>query len=148
MNIITVFYPRKACARGPREKKSNLRRELESSYFSLRLYWEKGYRLVRVSHGSDHDSCIPHSVCIIFPDTLRWQGKTEEKLWCIQCTQSNCSKGSGIRVDKCDKGDSRQQFYYDDGRIRSRKNHSLCFERKGRSIELDSCNKSIYQKVQ
>ena len=79
---------------------------------------------------------------------LRWQGKTEEKFWCIQCTQSNCSKGSGVRVDKCDREDERQQFYYDDGRIRSKKDHSMCFERRGRSIELDSCSKSINQKVQ
>eukprot|EP00804_Cyclotella_cryptica_P007063 CCRYP_014504-RB/>CCRYP_014504-RB protein AED:0.00 eAED:0.00 QI:354/1/1/1/0/0/2/1950/134 len=121
IQIVTVFYPQNAHARGSVKKKNNLRRELDSSYFSLRLYWQKGYR---------------------------WQGKTEEKFWCIQCTQSDCSKGSRVRVDKCDRGDSRQQFYYDDGRIRSRKNHSMCFERKGRSIQLDNCNTSIYQKVQ
>eukprot|EP01082_Thalassiosira_pseudonana_P011135 g10557.t1 g10557 contig4:2102746-2103445(-) len=98
---------------------SNLRRRLGNEYFNLRLNWERGYR---------------------------WQESSSEKYWCIACTRSSCSKGSGIRIDKCDKGDSRQQFYYDSGRIRSRKNKSVCFERQGRSIKLDSCNTSRSQK--
>ncbi|KAL7519066.1 hypothetical protein ACHAWX_003865 [Stephanocyclus meneghinianus] len=119
LHITTFFSSCKTYASGSADTKSNLRRKLDSSYFRLRLYWEKGYR---------------------------WQGKSEEKFWCMQCNQSSCSKGSGVRIDKCDREDPRQQFYYDDGRIRSRENHSMCFERKGRSIELNSCNKSIYQK--
>lgn len=77
----------------------------------------------------------------------RWQEKSSEKFWCIECTRSSCSKGSGIRIDNCNRKDSRQQFYFDGGRIRSRKNKSMCFERKGRQIKLDSCNNSKSQKV-
>eukprot|EP00956_Cyclotella_meneghiniana_P028135 scaffold64934_cov55-Cyclotella_meneghiniana.AAC.2 len=90
-----------------------------NKYFNLRMYWQKGYK---------------------------WQDSNSEKFWCIECTRSSCSKGSDIRIARCDRKDSRQQFYYDNGRIRSRKNKSMCFERKGRQIKLDSCDGSNSQK--
>lgn len=93
-------------------------REL-NSYFNLRLFWKKGYR---------------------------WQESSSEKKWCMQCTSSGCPEGSSIKIDTCDRSDSRQQFYFDNRRIRSRKNKDVCLERQGRSIKLDQCNNSINQK--
>ncbi len=93
-------------------------REL-NSYFNLRLFWKKGYR---------------------------WQESSSEKKWCMQCTSSGCPEGSSIKIDTCDRSDSRQQFYFDNRRIRSRKNKDVCLERQGRSIKLDRCNDSSSQK--
>mmetsp|Transcript_31231 Transcript_31231/g.65314 ORF Transcript_31231/g.65314 Transcript_31231/m.65314 type:complete len:189 (+) Transcript_31231:151-717(+) len=93
-------------------------REL-NSYFNLRLFWKRGYR---------------------------WQESSSEKKWCMQCTLSGCPEGSSIKIDTCDRSDSRQQFFFDDGRIRSRKNKDVCLERQGRSIKLDQCNNSSSQK--
>mmetsp|Transcript_12561 Transcript_12561/g.26401 ORF Transcript_12561/g.26401 Transcript_12561/m.26401 type:complete len:189 (+) Transcript_12561:141-707(+) len=93
-------------------------REL-NSYFNLRLFWKRGYR---------------------------WQESSSEKKWCMQCTLSGCPEGSSIKIDTCDRSDSRQQFYFDNRRIRSRKNKQVCLERQGRSIKLDQCNNSSSQK--
>jgi len=87
-------------------------------YFRLRLTWKKGYR---------------------------WQESSSEKWWCMRCKSSSCSKGSGIEVDKCSRNDSRQQFYFDNDRIRSKKS-GRCLERRGRSIKLDTCDSSRNQR--
>ncbi len=55
---------------------------------------------------------------------------------------NRCSKGSGIKIARCKKDDWRQHFFFDDGRIRSRRNKDVCLERDGRSIHLQNCNKS------
>lgn len=86
--------------------------------FRLRLTWKKGYM---------------------------WQEKSSERFWCMRCKSSSCSKGSGIEIDKCSKNDSRQQFYFDENRIRSKKSHQ-CVERSGRSIKLNNCSSSSRQK--
>ena len=100
-------------------KSKYLRTRELGTYFNIKMYWKSGYR---------------------------WQGSTSEKKWCMKCISNSCSRGSGIKIEKCDTGDSRQQFYYDDGRIRSRKNKAACFERDGRSIKLRSCSDSRDQK--
>lgn len=86
--------------------------------FRLRLTWKNGYR---------------------------WQEKSSERYWCMRCKSLSCSKGSGIELDNCSKNDSRQQFYFDDKRIRSSKS-GHCLERRGRSIKLDTCGSSQNQK--
>mmetsp|Transcript_11054 Transcript_11054/g.16816 ORF Transcript_11054/g.16816 Transcript_11054/m.16816 type:complete len:189 (+) Transcript_11054:199-765(+) len=98
-------------------KKVEKRRKL-NSHFNMKIFWKPGYR---------------------------WQGRSGEKKWCMVCKTSRCLKGSGIKIDKCDRDDSRQHFYFDDGRIRSRRNTSVCLERRGRSIVLDNCDRSINQ---
>jgi hypothetical protein len=92
-------------------------RELES-YFNLKIYWQQGYR---------------------------WQGSTKEQKWCMKCRSDNCSDGTGIKIARCDKDDPRQQFYFDDRRIRSRKNNDMCLKRYGRYIAMDGCDNSSDQ---
>ena len=87
-------------------------RELESA-FNLRIYWQQGYL---------------------------WQGSSKERKWCMKCRSSNCSDGTGIKVARCDRDDPRQQFYFDNRRIRSRKNTDMCLKRYGRYIAMDGCD--------
>ena len=87
-------------------------------YFRLRLTWKNGYR---------------------------WQESRSERWWCMRCKSSSCGKNSGIVIDKCSRSDSRQQFYFDNSRIRSKKS-GRCLERRGRSIKLDTCDGSRKQK--
>jgi len=89
-----------------------------TSYFRLRLTWKKGYM---------------------------WQESSSERWWCMRCKSSSCSTGSAIEIDKCSGNDSRQQFYFDDNRIRSKKS-GRCLERRGRSIKLDTCGIARNQK--
>mmetsp|Transcript_524 Transcript_524/g.1043 ORF Transcript_524/g.1043 Transcript_524/m.1043 type:complete len:187 (+) Transcript_524:35-595(+) len=93
------------------------RREL-NTYFNMRLFWKSGYR---------------------------WQESSSEKKWCMKCKSSKCPKGSGIKIARCSRDDWRQNFFFDDGRIRSRRNKNVCLERQGRSIVLDNCNSSSDQ---
>ena len=93
----------------------DVRRRLPGSYFNVRLYWKEGYR---------------------------WQGSTSEKFWCMKCQSSGCNKGSGVKISKCDRDDWRQHFFFDDGRIRTRRNLDVCLERSGRSIIFKGCNGS------
>ena len=86
--------------------------------FRLRLTWKKGYM---------------------------WQEKSSERFWCMRCKSSSCSKNSAVEIDKCSKNDSRQQFYFDGDRIRSKKS-GQCIERRGRSIKLNNCGSSSNQK--
>ena len=92
-------------------------REL-SSHFNLRLYWKRGYR---------------------------WQERSSERWWCLQCRSSSCSKGSSVKIEKCNRKWASQHFYFDDGRIRSRRNRAVCLERDGRSIHLQTCDNSRHQ---
>lgn len=85
------------------------------TYFNMRLYWKQGYQ---------------------------WQESSSEKKWCMKCRSNRCSKGTGIKVARCNRDDWRQNFFFDDGRIRSRRNKDVCLERQGRSIVLDNCNSS------
>jgi hypothetical protein len=95
-------------------------RDLVSTpYFNLRLFWQKGYR---------------------------WQESTRETFWCLTCDNSDCDQGSKVEVKWCDRDDSRQQWYFDNGKVRSRKNKSQCLQRYGREIRLRSCTRSKYQK--
>lgn len=95
-------------------------RELESQHFNLKLYWQQGYR---------------------------WQGSSSERKWCMKCRSNNCSDGTGIKIARCDKDDPRQQFYFDNRRIRSRKNNGMCLKRYGRYIALDGCDNSDSDQV-
>ena len=89
-----------------------------ASSFRLRLTWKNGYM---------------------------WQESRSERWWCMRCKSSSCAKGSGIEIDKCSRNDSRQQFYFDNNRIRSKKS-GRCLERRGRSIKLDTCDSSRNQR--
>merc|ERR1719253_1953864 len=84
----------------------------------MRLFWKQGYK---------------------------WQESGSEKKWCMKCASSKCPKGSGLKIGRCDKTDWRQHFFFDDGRVRSRRNKDVCLERKGRSIELSTCKHSFNQ---
>ena len=95
-----------------------LRRRMLGRYFNIKMYWTEGYR---------------------------WQGRPYEKKFCMQCTLNNCPQGSGIKVERCDRSDLRQQFFFDSGSIRSKRNNDVCLERSGRSIKLESCNGSVHQ---
>eukprot|EP00584_Thalassiosira_punctigera_P016278 CAMPEP_0172570780 /NCGR_PEP_ID=MMETSP1067-20121228/128820_1 /TAXON_ID=265564 ORGANISM="Thalassiosira punctigera, Strain Tpunct2005C2" /NCGR_SAMPLE_ID=MMETSP1067 /ASSEMBLY_ACC=CAM_ASM_000444 /LENGTH=184 /DNA_ID=CAMNT_0013362953 /DNA_START=45 /DNA_END=596 /DNA_ORIENTATION=- len=97
-----------------RRKPRRARREL-NNHFNMRIYWKEGYR---------------------------WQESSSEKKWCMQCKTNRCLKNSGLKIEQCDRGDWRQHFYFDDGRIRSRRNKAVCLEREGRSIVLENCNGS------
>lgn len=88
-------------------------------YFNLRLYWDKTYR---------------------------WQETSKETWWCMTCASSTCEKGSKIEIKNCDRNDSRQQWYFDRNKIRSRKNKKMCLHRFGRSIKLSPCTRTKYQK--
>mmetsp|Transcript_13485 Transcript_13485/g.22972 ORF Transcript_13485/g.22972 Transcript_13485/m.22972 type:complete len:188 (+) Transcript_13485:220-783(+) len=116
--ILIVYKATTANASSNRNKLRKTRRQL-NSHFNMRLFWKKGYR---------------------------WQESSSEKKFCMQCRSDRCSKGSGLKIEKCDKGNWRQHFYFDDGRIRSRKNKSVCLERDGRSLHLQTCNNSLDQK--
>jgi hypothetical protein len=85
------------------------------TFFNLRLYWEQGYR---------------------------WQESPSEKFWCLKCQNSGCTRGSGVKIARCSKDDWRQHFFFDDGRIRTRRNLDVCLERSGRSIVLKGCDSS------
>lgn len=98
-------------------KRRKVKRKL-NSHFNLKIFWKRGYQ---------------------------WQESSSEKKWCMCCKTNRCLKGSGLKIEKCNKGDWRQHFYFDDGRIRSRRNKSVCLEREGRSIVLENCNRSIDQ---
>ena len=87
--------------------------------FNLRMYWRSGFM---------------------------WQESPTEKKFCLKCQSGTCSKGSGVKIAKCDRSDKRQQWFYDQGRVRSRKNTSVCLDRVGRYIELRTCNNSTDQK--
>ena len=87
-------------------------------YFRLRLTWKNGYK---------------------------WQGSRSERWWCMRCKSSSCSKNSKIEIANCSKNDSRQQFYFDNNRIRSKRS-GRCLERRGRSIKLDTCDSSRNQR--
>ncbi len=87
-------------------------------YFRLRLTWKSGYK---------------------------WQGSRSEKWWCMRCKSPSCSRNSGIEITKCSRNDSRQQFYFDNNRIRSKRS-GRCLERRGRSIKLDTCDGSRNQR--
>ncbi|KAL7554498.1 hypothetical protein ACHAWF_018089, partial [Thalassiosira exigua] len=78
-------------------------RGLQTHYFNLRLYWRSGYR---------------------------WQESSSEKKFCLHCRLNSCSRGSGVKVMKCNRNDSRQHFFFSDGRIRSRKNTAACLQRE------------------
>jgi hypothetical protein len=96
----------------------NKRRRIQGTsyyYFNVRLYWKEGYT---------------------------WQESTSEKFWCMKCQSSGCNKGSGIKIAKCDRDDWRQHFFFDDGRIRTRRNLDVCLERSGRSIIFKGCDGS------
>lgn len=97
---------------------SSIAHREQQSYFNLKIFWEQGFR---------------------------WQGSTTERKWCMTCRSSKCSNGTGIKVSRCDKDDPRQQFYFDDRRIRSRKNKDMCLKRYGRYIALDDCSRSSDQ---
>jgi hypothetical protein len=85
------------------------------TFFNLRLYWEQGYK---------------------------WQESPSEKFWCLKCQNSGCTRGSGVKIARCSKDDWRQHFFFDDGRIRTRRNLDVCLERSGRSIVLKGCDSS------
>lgn len=65
---------------------------------------------------------------------------------CMQCKLNRCPANSSIKVERCNRSDSRQQFFFDSGRIRSRKNPRVCLNRDGRSIILKPCSTSRHQK--
>ncbi|KAL3780786.1 hypothetical protein ACHAW5_004899 [Stephanodiscus triporus] len=90
-------------------------RELFGDYFNVRLYWKQGYK---------------------------WQGSSSEKFWCMKCQNNSCTDGSGVKIARCRRNDWLQHFFFDDGRIRSRRNLDVCLERSGRSIVLRGCNSS------
>lgn len=104
----------------PKSKPNHAQRKL-ITYFNMKLYWKSGYK---------------------------WQESTSEKKWCMKCASNKCPKGSSIKIARCNRGDWRQNFFFDDGRIRSRRNKDVCIERqrKSRSIALDNCNSSFDQK--
>jgi hypothetical protein len=113
-DVVAVVSPERA--RPSHETRAHhLRRRLPSSYFNVRLYWKDGYR---------------------------WQGSTSEKFWCMKCQSSGCDRGSGVKISKCDRDDRRQHFFFDDGRIRTRRNLDVCLERSGRSIIFKGCDGS------
>lgn len=88
-------------------------------YFNLRLFWDRSYR---------------------------WQESSRETFWCMACTPSTCEPGSKVDLEWCDRNDDSQQWYFDNYKIRSRKNKQMCLQRFGRSIKLQSCTRSKYQK--
>ena len=64
----------------------------------------------------------------------------------MQCKLNLCRQDSHIKVERCNRSDPRQQFFFDNGRIRSRKNTKMCLNRVGRSIMLKPCSNSRHQK--
>lgn len=101
-----------------KHRQTKKERKLAGEYFNLRMYWKQGYR---------------------------WQESTSEKFWCMKCRNSGCTVKSGIKIAKCDKDDWRQHFFFDDGRVRSRRNKAVCLERSGRTILLNNCKSSTDQ---
>ena len=95
------------------------KRELLGSYFNMRLFWKEGYR---------------------------WQENPAERKWCMKCQNNRCSRGTGIKIAKCNRDDWRQHFFFSEGRIRSRRNKDVCLKRDGRSIVLSNCSNSQNQK--
>ena len=93
----------------------------KAAYFKMRMYWQRGYY---------------------------WQESSTERFWCMKCSRIDCGKGSRIKIDKCSNSDSRQQWFFSSGRIRSRKNKSQCIERTGggRYLALSTCDNSRHQK--
>lgn len=98
---------------------TGVQRELVGSTFNMRIFWKPGY-------------------C--------WQEICREWYWCMQCKLNRCPANSSIKVERCNRSDSRQQFFFDSGRIRSRKNPRVCLNRDGRSIILKPCSTSRHQK--
>jgi len=77
----------------------------------IRLYWKRGYY---------------------------WQESRKEKKWCMEGSRD----GETIDVQKCDSSSS-QQFRFIDGnpgQIQSCRNSKLCFEMKGSTVKLDTCD--------
>ena len=103
----------------PSRKPTNANDLVTKPYFNLRLFWRKDYR---------------------------WQETSRETFWCMTCTSSSCSPGSKVEVKWCNRSDSRQQWYFDNDKIRSRKNKQLCLQRYGRSIKLNECSSNKDQK--
>mmetsp|Transcript_30349 Transcript_30349/g.54979 ORF Transcript_30349/g.54979 Transcript_30349/m.54979 type:complete len:187 (+) Transcript_30349:280-840(+) len=112
--LVLIAYEATAANDSSSPKPREKKREL-NSHFNMRIFWKNGYR---------------------------WQNSSSEKKWCMQCKANKCPKGSGIKVERCDRDDWRQHFYFDDGRIRSRRNKDVCLEREGRSIVLENCSNS------
>lgn len=95
-------------------------RDLQTKpYVNIRLFWDRSYR---------------------------WQETSKETFWCMTCSSSSCEKNSKVEVKWCNRSDSRQQWYFDRDKIRSRKNKRMCLQRSGRSIKLKPCSRSKYQK--
>jgi hypothetical protein len=82
-------------------------RELEETYFQLKLYHEPGY-------------------C--------WQSEWEDRVWCAECTKE-CEEWDYLEIQKCDSAENKQYFTYEampngvGGRIKPMTNLSLCWER-------------------
>jgi len=93
----------------------------KAAYFKMRMYWQRGYY---------------------------WQESSSERFWCMKCSRGDCGRGSRIKIDKCSNSDSRQQWFFSSGRIRSRMNKSQCIERieGGRYLALSTCDNSRHQK--
>lgn len=112
--LIVMAYNAAATDVSSRSRPKDVQRELSDDYyFNMKLHWQKGYR---------------------------WQGSSSERKWCMQCRSNRCSKGSSIKIMRCNKDDWKQHFFFDDGKIRSRRNKDVCLERQGRSISLSNCS--------
>ncbi|KAL9191262.1 hypothetical protein ACHAXT_000968 [Thalassiosira profunda] len=118
--LALLLVSKTAAIDASKRRAEELDRELNGNknWFNLRLFWKEGYN---------------------------WQMSHNERKWCMRCRSGNCSRGSGIRIARCNRDDSRQHWFFDDGRIRSRKNKKACLERDGRSIHLRTCNQSVSQ---
>lgn len=90
----------------------------DKTYLNLRLHWQRGYR---------------------------WQESSKEKFWCLACKRE-CNLNDGVDIQWCNRSDAKQQFYFDNGKIRSGRNKRMCLTRMGRSIKLRSCSSTQHQK--
>jgi hypothetical protein len=86
---------------------SRRHRELEETYFQIKLYHEPGY-------------------C--------WQSEWEDRVWCAECT-NECEEWDYLEIQRCDSAENKQYFTYEampnsvGGRIKPMTNLSLCWER-------------------
>jgi len=90
------------------------------SSFQLKMYWEDG---------------------------TEWQESTKERKHCIEC-DNDCDEGEKLRIQSCNKGTSRQRFYYSDGKIQSKRNRNVCLTYGTNlrdEVRLRDCNDDKYE---
>jgi hypothetical protein len=96
----------------------DIHRELRSTVFSLKMYWQEGY-------------------C--------WQEEWDERKWCLRCQGSSCNENDYLLIETCSSS-SKQKFVYQGEKLKPYTRQDLCWERTGRNAhQLKTCSSSSKQ---